>query len=51
MARAREVSTIKWRSLKDDSARLAAAIGGTIDVMEAVPHLRAGSLQGRRLER
>ena len=31
------VATLKWQSLKDDSARLAAAIGGTIDVMEAVP--------------
>ena len=31
------VDTLKWQSLKDDSARLAAAIGGTIDVMEAVP--------------
>jgi len=29
--------TLKWQSLKDDSARLAAAVGGTIDVMEAVP--------------
>ena len=32
-----KVATLKWQSLKDDSARLAAAIGGTIDVMEAVP--------------
>ncbi len=32
-----KVATLKWQALKDDSARLAAAIGGTIDVMEAVP--------------
>ena len=29
--------TLKWQSLKDDSARLAAAVGGTVDIMEAVP--------------
>ena len=32
-----KVATLKWQALKDDSARLAAAIGGTVDVMEAVP--------------
>ena len=32
-----KVATLKWQSLKDDSARLAAAVGGTIDIMEAVP--------------
>ena len=32
-----KVATLKWQALKDDSARLAAAIGGTIDVVEAVP--------------
>ena len=32
-----KVATLKWQALKDDSARLAAAIGGKIDVMEAVP--------------
>ncbi|MFP7696231.1 ABC transporter substrate-binding protein [Trueperella sp. LYQ143] len=31
------VSKIHWDVLKDDSARLSAALGGTIDVMEAVP--------------
>ena len=28
---------IRWHVLKDDSARLSAAIGGTVDIMEAVP--------------
>jgi len=32
-----KVATLKWQSLKDDTARFAAAIDGTIDVMEAVP--------------
>ena len=41
-----KVSTIKWQSLKDDSARLAAAIGGTIDVMEAVPASAQDQLKG-----
>lgn len=31
------VDTINWNPLKDDSARLTAAIGGTIDVVESVP--------------
>ena len=41
-----KVATIKWQSLKDDSARLAAAIGGTIDVMEAVPASAQDQLKG-----
>ena len=41
-----KVSTIKWQSLKDDSARLAAALGGTIDVMEAVPASAQDQLKG-----
>lgn len=30
-------SRIRWHVLKEDSARLSAAIGGTVDIMEAVP--------------
>ena len=41
-----KVATLKWQSLKDDSARLAAAIGGTIDVMEAVPASAQDQLKG-----
>ena len=32
-----KVATLKWSALKDDAARLSAALGGSIDVMEAVP--------------
>lgn len=32
-----KVETMHWDVLKDDAARLAAALGGTIDVMETVP--------------
>ena len=32
-----KVATLKWSALKDDAARLTAALGGSIDVMEAVP--------------
>ena len=32
-----KAATLKWSVLKDDSARLAAALGGSIDIMEAVP--------------
>ena len=41
-----KVATLKWQSLKDDSARLAAAIGGTIDVMEVVPASAQDQLKG-----
>ena len=41
-----KVATLKWQSLKDDSARLAAAIGGTIDIMEAVPASAQDQLKG-----
>ena len=32
-----KAATLKWSALKDDAARLSAALGGSIDVMEAVP--------------
>ncbi|MDU6927528.1 MAG: ABC transporter substrate-binding protein, partial [Dermabacter sp.] len=32
-----KVATLKWSALKDDAARLSAALGGSIDIMEAVP--------------
>ena len=32
-----KTATLKWSALKDDAARLSAALGGSIDVMEAVP--------------
>ena len=32
-----KVAILKWSALKDDAARLSAALGGSIDVMEAVP--------------
>ena len=32
-----KVATLKWSALKDDAARLSAALGGSIDVMEPVP--------------
>ena len=32
-----KVATLKWSVLKDDSARLAAALGNSIDIMEAAP--------------
>ena len=41
-----KVATLKWQSLKDDSARLAAAIGGTVDIMEAVPASAQDQLKG-----
>lgn len=40
------VEKIHWDILKDDSARLSAALGGTIDVMEAVPSQLKGQLEG-----
>lgn len=36
---------IRWHVLKDDSARLAAALDGTTDVMEAVPASAASQLE------
>ena len=41
-----KVATLKWQALKDDSARLAAAIGGTVDLMEAVPASAQDQLKG-----
>ena len=32
-----KAATLKWSALKDDAARLSAALGGSIDIMEAVP--------------
>ena len=32
-----KAATLKWSALKDDAARLSSALGGSIDVMEAVP--------------
>ena len=32
-----KVATLKWSALKDDAARLSAALGGSIVIMEAVP--------------
>ncbi|MDD7384790.1 MAG: ABC transporter substrate-binding protein [Actinomycetaceae bacterium] len=39
--------SLKWTVLKDDSARLSAALGGTIDVMEAVPADAASQLEAQ----
>lgn len=39
------VKTLRWHVLKDDSARLAAALDGTTDVMEAVPASAAEQLK------
>ncbi|MBM7825868.1 peptide/nickel transport system substrate-binding protein [Arcanobacterium pluranimalium] len=39
------VEKMQWSVLKDDSARLAAAVGGTIDIMEAVPAPSADKLK------
>ena len=32
-----KVATLKWSALKDDAARLSAALGGSSNIMEAVP--------------
>lgn len=40
------VELLHWDVLKDDSARLSAALGGTIDVMEAVPSALKPQLEG-----
>ena len=41
-----KVQTIKWSALKDDAARLSAALGGSIDIMEAVPAAAQDQLKG-----
>ena len=40
-----KAATLKWSVLKDDSARLAAALGNSIDIMEAVPADAADKLK------
>ncbi len=40
------VEKMHWDVLKDDSARLSAALGGTIDVMETVPSATKDQLAG-----
>lgn len=40
------VAELKYQALKDDSARLSAAVGGTIDAMEAVPASAKAQLEG-----
>lgn len=42
-----KVAKMNWHVLKDDTARLNAAIGGTIDVMEAVPADTAEALTAK----
>ncbi|WP_124055270.1 ABC transporter substrate-binding protein [Arcanobacterium ihumii] len=39
------VEKMQWSILKDDSARLAAAVSGTVDIMEAVPSASAEKLK------
>ncbi|VEI13729.1 ABC transporter substrate-binding protein [Trueperella bialowiezensis] len=41
-----QVERMHWEVLKDDSARLSAALGGTIDVMETVPSATKDQLAG-----
>lgn len=41
-----QVELMHWDVLKDDSARLSAALGGTIDVMETVPSSTKDQLSG-----
>lgn len=41
-----QVVLMRWDVLKDDSARLSAALGGTIDVMETVPSATKDQLAG-----
>ena len=40
------VETINWNPLKDETARVTAAIGGTVDIMEAVPASAQDQLKG-----
>ena len=40
-----KAATLKWSVLKDDSPRLSAALGGSIDIMEAVPADAADKLK------
>ncbi|QOR48177.1 ABC transporter substrate-binding protein [Trueperella pecoris] len=40
-----KVTKMHWDVLKDDSARLSAALGGTIDVMETVPSATKAQLE------
>lgn len=40
-----QVERLRWHVLKDDSARLAAALDGTTDVMEAVPSSAADQIK------
>ncbi|MDR6939748.1 ABC transporter substrate-binding protein [Arcanobacterium hippocoleae] len=41
-----KVETMNWQAIKDDNARLTAALGGTIDVMETVPFQFIDQLKG-----